>query len=199
MNEILHIGENFYKDGKEVTIVNLGKMVINNEKYDCVVYDYVDREYGSTVVEKMSDFTASAFHTNLKNGDRIVEICMGKIITTYKVYGQEYETAHAISEIGGKMQFFAKIKPNGFVEPKLNVSNASKRRTEYLFVSSRIEKKLSVNNFINSCLSKIGNIKKTLSSGKFDYDKIDIAEIQDLAINLDKVKREMYKTIKILE
>ena len=52
MNEILHIGENFYKDGKEVTIVNLGKMVINNEKYDCVVYDYVDREYGSTVVER---------------------------------------------------------------------------------------------------------------------------------------------------
>lgn len=197
MTEIVNIGENFYKDGKEVTVVNLGKMVINNEKYDCVVYDYVDRKYGSTVVEKMSDFIASTFHTSLKNGDRIIETRMGKIITTYKVYGQECETADAISEIGVKMQFFVKIKPNGFVEPKLNVSNMP-QRTEYLFVSSRLDKKLSISNFINSCLSKIGNMRKTLSSDKLDYDKIDITEFQDLTISLDNVKRKMYKTIKFL-
>lgn len=50
MAEIVNIGENFYKDGKEVTVVKLGKMVINNKEYECVVYDYVDRKCRSTVV-----------------------------------------------------------------------------------------------------------------------------------------------------
>ena len=107
------------------------------------------------------------------------------------------EIADAISEDGGKMQFFVKIKPNGFVEPKVNVSNMP-QETEYLFVSSGLEKKLAVSKLINSCLSKIGNIKKTLSSDKLDYDKIDVMEFQDLTVSLDKVKKEIDKTLKFL-
>lgn len=196
MAEIVNIGENFYKDGKEVTVVKLGKMVINSKEYECVVYDYVDRKCGSTVVEKYSDFIASAIPTTLKNGDRIVATCMGKILSTYKVDGYGYEIADAIGKDGGKMQFFVKIKPNGFVEPKVNVSNIP--QIEYLFVSSRLEKKLAVSKFINSCLSKIGNIKKTLSSDKLDYDKMDITEFQDLTISLDNVEKEINKTLKFL-
>ena len=197
MAEIVNIGENFYKDGKEVTVVKLGKMVINSKEYECVVYDYVDRKYGSTVVEKRSDFIKTAFHTILRNGDRIVATCMGKILATYKVDGHGYETADAVSEGGGKMQFFVKIKPNGFVEPKVNVNNLP-QRTEYLFVSSSLEKKLAVSKFINSCLSKIGNMQKTLSSDKLDYDKIDTTELQNLTLSLDKVKKEIDKTLKFL-
>ncbi len=197
MAEIVNIGENFYKDGKEVTVVKLGKMVINSKEYECIVYDYVDRKYGSTVVEKRSDFIASTFHTILRNGDRIVATCMGKILATYKVDGHGYETADAVSEGGGKMQFFVKIKPNGFVEPKVNVNNLP-QRTEYLFVSSSLEKKLAVRKFINSCLSKIGNMQKTLSSDKLDYDKIDTTELQNLTLSLDRVKKEINKTLKFL-
>lgn len=197
MAEIVNIGENFYKDGKEVTVVKLGKMFINNKEYECVIYDYVDRKCGSTVVEKKSDFIASTIPTILRNGDRIVATCMGKILGTYKVDGHGYEIADAISEDGGKMQFFVKIKPNGFVEPRVNVSNMP-QETEYLFVSSRLEKKLAVSKLINSCLSKIGNIQKTLSSDKLDYDKIDVMEFQDLTVSLDKVKKEIDKTLKFL-
>lgn len=197
MSEIVNIGENFYKDGKEVTVVKLGKMVINNKEYECVIYDYVDRKCGSTVVEKKSDFIASTIPTILRNGDRIVATCMGKILSTYKVDGHGYEIADAIGKDGGKMQFFVKIKPNGFVEPRVNVSNMS-QHTEYLFVSSRLEKKLAVSKVINSCLSKIGNIQKTLSSDKLDYDKIDITEFQDLTISIDKVKREIDKILKFV-
>lgn len=95
------------------------------------------------------------------------------------------------------MQFFVKIKPNGFVEPKVNVNNLP-QRTEYLFVSSSLEKKLAVRKFINSCLSKIGNMQKTLSSDKLDYDKIDTTELQNLTLSLDKVKKEIDKTLKFL-
>lgn len=204
MAEIVNIGENFYKDGKEVTVVKLGKMVINSKEYECVVYDYVDRKYGSTVVkygstvvEKKSDFIASTIPTILRNGDRIVATCMGKILSTYKVDGHGYEIADAIGKDGGKMQFFVKIKPNGFVEPRVNVSNMP-QETKYLFVSSRLEKKLAVSKFINSCLSKIGNIQKTLSSDKLDYDKINVMEFQDLTVSLDKVKKEIDKTLKFL-
>ena len=87
MTEIVNIGENFYKDGKEVTVVKLGKMFINNRVYKCVIYDYVDRKCGSTVVEKKSDFIASTVPTTLKNGDRILATCMGKILATYNVNG----------------------------------------------------------------------------------------------------------------
>lgn len=197
MVEIVNIGENFYKDGKEVTVVKLGKMVINSKEYECVVYDYVDRKCGSTVVEKKSDFIASTIPTILRNGDRIVATCMGKILSTYKVDGNGYEIADAIGKDVVKMQFFVKIKPNGFVEPRVNVSNMP-QETEYLFVSSRLEKKLAISKFINSCLSKIGNIQKTLSSDKLDYDKIDITEFQDLTISLDKLKEEINKTLKFL-
>lgn len=198
MAEIVNIGENFYKDGKEVTVVKLGKMFINNKEYECVIYDYVDRKCGSTVVEKKSDFISSTIPTTLKNGDRIVATCMGKILSTYTVNGYGgYEIADAISKDGGKKQFFVKIKPNGFVEPRVNVSNTP-QETEYLFVSSRLENKLVVSKFINSCLSKIGNIQKTLSSDKLDYDKIDVTEFQDLMVSLDKVKKEIDKTLKFL-
>ena len=196
MAEIVNIGENFYKDGKEVTVVKLGKMVINSKEYECVVYDYVDK-YGSTVVEKKSDFIKSTIPIFLRNGDRIVATCMGKILSTYKVDGHVYEIADAIGKDGDKMQFFVKIKPNGFVEPRVNVSNMP-QETKYLFVSSRLEKKLAVSKFINSCLSKIGNIQKTLSSDKLDYDKIDVMEFQDLTVSLDKVKKEIDKTLKFL-
>lgn len=197
MAEIVNIGENFYKNGKEVTVVKMGKMVINNKEYECVVYDYVDRKYGSTVVEKRSDFIASTFHTILRNGDRIVATCMGKILATYKVDGHGYETADAITGNGGKKQFFVKIKPNGFVEP-VAVYNDMPQGTEYLFVSNRLEKKLAVSKFINSCLSKVGNMQKTISSDKLDYDKMDITELQNLTLSLDKVKKEINKTLKFL-
>ena len=197
MAEIVNIGENFYKDGKEVTVVKLGKMVINSKEYECVVYDYFDSKYGSTVIEKKSDFIASTIPTILRNGDRIVATCMGKILSTYKVDGHVYEIADAIGKDGSKMQFFVKIKPNGFVEPRVNVSNMP-QETEYLFVSSRLEKKLAVSKLINSCLSKIGNIQKTLSSDKLDYDKINVMEFQDMTVSLDKVKKEIDKTLKFL-
>lgn len=199
MAEVVNIGENFYKDGKEVTIIKLGKMVINNKEYECVVYvhDCVDEKYRNVVVEKRSDFIKSAIPATLRNGDRIVATCMGKILATYKVDGHGYETADAISEGGGKMQFFMKIKPNGFVEPKVNV-NIFPQRTEYLFVSNRLEKKLAVSKFINSCSSKIGNIQKTLSSDKLDYDKIDITELQNLTLGIDRLKKEIDKTLKFL-
>lgn len=194
MAEIVNIGENFYKDGKEVTVVKLGKMVINNKEYECVVYDYVDRKCRSTVVEKKSDFIASTIPTTLRNGDIIVATCMGKILATYKVDGHGYEIADVVSGGGGKMKFFVKIKPNGFVEPKVKISDMP-QGTEYLFVSSRLEKKLAINKVINSCLSKIGNIQKALSSDKLDYDKMDIMEFQDLTISLDKIKKEIYKIL----
>lgn len=197
MAKIVNVGENFYKEGKEVTVVNVGKMVINDKECDAVVYDYVNKQYGNIVIEKKSDFIKSTIPTTLRNGDRIVATCMGKITATYKVYGHGHETADAINEIGGKMQFFVDITPNGFVEPLVNESNIP-QRTEYLFVSSGIEKKLVVSKFINSCLSKIGNIQKAISSDKLDYDKIDIAHLQKLTLSIDKMKREINKTIKFL-
>lgn len=197
-NEI-EIGKSYYKDGQEVVVCKLCTIVNNHKFADGVLYEYSGKDpfRPHLEVEKKSDFITSTIPTTLRNGDRIVATCMGKILSTYKVDGHGYEIANAISEDGGKMQFFVKIKPNGFVEPKVNVSNMP-QETEYLFVSSGLEKKLAVSKLINSCLSKIGNIQKTLSSDKLDYDKIDVMEFQDLTVSLDKVKKEIDKTLKFL-
>lgn len=197
MAEIVNVGENFYKGGKEVTVVKLGKMVINNKEYECVVYDYVDRKCGSTVVEKKSDFIASTIPTTLRNGDRIVATCMCKILATYKVDGHGYETADAVDGHGTTIKFLMKIEPNGLVEPAAAYNNIP-QQTEFLFVSRRLEKKLAVSTFVNSCLSKIGNIQKTLSSDKLDYEHIDTTELQNLTVSIDKVKKEVDKTLKFL-
>lgn len=197
MAEIVNVGEIFYKDGKEVTVVRLGKMVINNKECECVVYDYVDRKCGSTVAEKKSDFIASIIPTTLRNGDRIIATCMGKILDTYKIDGHGYEIANAIDGHGTMMSFLLKIKPNGLVEPAA-VYNNIPQKTEFIFVSQRLEKKLAVSKFVNSCLSKIGNIQKTLSSDKLDYEHMDTIELQSLTLSIDKVKKEVDKTLKFL-
>lgn len=200
MDNEIEVGKSYYKDGQEVVVRKLCTIVDNHKFTDGVLYEYPNSKdplRSRNEVEKKSDFIASTIPTTLRNGDRIVATCMGKILATYKVDRHGYETADAISEGGGKMEFFVKIKPNGLVEPKVNVNNIP-QRTEYLFVSSRLEKKLAISKLINSCLSKMGNIQKTLSSNKIDYDKIDIIDFQDLTISLDKLKEEINKTLKFL-
>lgn len=195
----IEVGKSYFKDGQEVVVRKLCTIVNNLKSTDGVLYEYKDKNplIVRCAVENKSDFIKSTIPTTLRIGDRIVATCMGKITATYKVYGHGHETADAINEIGGKMQFFVDITPNGFVEPLVNESNIP-QRTEYLFVSSGIEKKLVVSKFINSCLSKIGNIQKAISSDKLDYDKIDIAHLQKLTLSIDKMKREINKTIKFL-
>ncbi len=200
MANAIEVGKSYYKDGQEVVVRKLCTIVNNHKFTDGVLYEYTNSKdplRSRNEVEKKSDFIASTIPTTLRDGDRIVATCMGKILATYKVDQHGYGTADAISEGGGKMQFFLKIKPNGFVEPKVNVRNMP-QRTEYLFVSSRLEKKLNISKFINSCLSKIGNIQKTLSSDKLDYDKMDVKELQNLTLSVDKLKKEVDETLKFL-
>ena len=194
----LEVGDNFYKDGKEVTVVKIGNIIIEDKEYDGVVYEYQDgQQFGNTFIEKKFDFTSSVIPTTLRNGDRIVATCMGKILATYKVDGHGYETADAISESGDKMQFMMKIKPNGFVEPHYLVESLPKQ-TEFLLVTPKLEKKLVIRKFINSCLSKIGNIQKTISSDKIDYLHTDTTELQNLTLSVDNLKKEVDKTLKFL-
>lgn len=198
VNEI-EVGQSFYKDGQEVVVCQLCTIVNNHKFTDGVLYECGSKDplRPHLKIEKKSDFMESTIPTSLRNGDRIIATYMGKILAVYKVDGRRHGIVNAISGSGGKIKFFAKIKPNGFVEPKVNVSNMP-QLTEYLFVSSMLDKKLSVSKLINSCLSKIGNMKRLLSSDKLDYDKIDIAEIQKLTLSINKVKKEINKTLKFL-
>lgn len=200
MDNEIEVGKNYYKFGQEVIVRKLCTIVNNNKFTDGVMYEYNSKNplIRRFEVEKKSDFISSTIPTTLRNGDRIVATCMGKILATYNVNGCGKEIADAISEDGGKALFFMKIKPNGFVNPIGELSNMP-QGTEYLFVSSGLEKKLEASKIINSCLLKVGDMQSTLSSNKLlYYDKIDTTELKNIMISLDKVKKEIDKNIKFL-
>lgn len=196
----IKVGENFYKNGEEVTITKFCKIVVDNKEYEGVVYNFTkNKGEENAIVENKSDFINSVIHTTLNIGDNIMAVCMGKILTVYKVSYLAGCIASA-SDGSSKVQFLRRIRPNGMLDKHTCFEGDMPKGTEYYLVSSYIEKILTVKKLINSCLSKIGNIQKTLSSSiKIDYSNVDVNELKQFTLNLDNFKKDIYKTLKLLK
>lgn len=198
----LEVGNNYYKNGKEVVIVKMGKIILDGREYEAVVYDNIGKQYDNIVIEKKSDFMADIVPICLNIGDRIIAVCMGKILATYSVVSlgkntDAVETVEGVDDGGERATFSMKTKPNGLVENFYKPINLP-QQAEFFYVSSKLENKLAVSKIINKCLSNIENIREKLSSYSIDYLNIDLNKLQILSKTFEGVKEDTDKIIKII-
>ena len=197
----LKVGNNYYKNGKEVVIVKMGKIILDGREYEAVVYDNIGKQYDNIVIEKKSDFIADIVPVRLDIGDRIIAVCMGKSLATYSVVnlGKNTDAVETVEGVDGgeRATFSMKPKPNGLVENFGGPINFP-QQTEFFYVSSKLENKLAVSKMINKCLSNIENIREKLSSYDIDYLNIDLNQLQILLTTFEGVKGDTDRIIKII-
>ena len=191
----IKVGETYYKDGKEVVVIEIGEILLGKQHYNGVIFKNDD---GKIIIEKIQPFQESIIPTKLNVKDEVVATCMGKILATYTIQETTDKLSMGISIGGNKMNFYTKIYPNGFVKPSTQVDCLSKQM-EYIFVSPQLKRKLAIGEQINSCLSKISNIRSRLSSKNIDYQNTNIEDIRNIDEDIQDLNVRISNKIKFLQ
>lgn len=191
----IKVGETYYKDGKEVVVIEIGEILLGKQHYNGVIFKNED---GKIIIEKIQPFQESIIPTKLNVKDEVVATCMGKILATYTIQETTDKLSMGISIGGNKMNFYIKIYPNGFVKPSTQIDCLT-RQTEYVFVSPQLKRKLTIMGQINSCLSKIGNIRSKLCSENIDYKNTDIGDMYSIDEDIQNLNIKISNKIKFLQ